>query len=311
MSRLGFRVIVFGCLWVAGAFGSASVSNASVVPPAAEGVAHVNHVDLHYRTQGTGDAVIFVHGMLSNYQEWEPYTKALSGKFRLITYSRRHNWPNTNKFSITKDPVAVDRDDLYWLIRSQNLTKVSLVGDSYGALVTLAFAAKYPAMTDRIVLIEPMLFRWLVDEQGQQQSWGTFVDQVYVPAKRDILGGKVETATRTFLNFVLPNTVSSMAQADLDAYYHSSNDLKAALLATGGFPNVDRLDVRKVHVPTLVISGEKSPDYFDSIAREVAAITGGGPVTIVGGATHALTVDNAAAVGSDIESFLSSSSKPK
>ncbi|HEY3331125.1 MAG TPA: alpha/beta hydrolase [Capsulimonadaceae bacterium] len=284
----------------------ASHVSAAILPAAEEGSVHVNHIDLHYRVQGAGETIIFIHGMLSNYQVWDNYTPAFVNKYQVITYSRRNNWPNVNKFLITRDPLAVDRDDIYWLMRHRKILKAHLVGEGYGAAVALAFAARYPTMTSSVSLIEPALLRWLVDEPGQNVAWQQFVDSAYVPAKRDILAASIEPAVKAYVENVQPGDLQTMAPADLSAMYRSVNDLRAALLATGGYPSIDRLDVRKVRIPVLVVIAEKAPASFDAIGREVATITGGGPVDVVKGVNRAMSPASVKDVEASIVSFLGS-----
>ena len=280
------------------------------LPPAAEGNVHVNHVDLHYRILGDGEPIVFIHGLMGNYQMWDPYLKSLSENHRVLTYSRRYNWPNLNKFAITKDPLENEVNDLYWLLRNRKIRTANLVGDSYGAMIALSFAAKHPMIVKSLTLIEPPLTRWLVDEPGQADAWQNFVDNAYVPAKRDLLNGKADSATRTFLNWQQPGSGDALAPAETVAVYASNNDLKAVLTAKGGFPNVDRLDVRKIRMPVLVIEAEKSPTLFDSIAREVAALSGGGPVTTIANNGHDVASSQPDAVQKEIATFIAGQ-KPK
>ena len=64
----------------------AAVSQAASPEPAK---IHVNGVDLHYISAGTGEPVILLHGGQGDYRSWEPLMADLSRYYRVISYSRR------------------------------------------------------------------------------------------------------------------------------------------------------------------------------------------------------------------------------
>src|SRR5450432_844426 len=76
-----------------------------------------NGVELHYIDQGKGTPVVFVHGGLDDYRSWQPQVEAFSQRYRVITYSRRYNYPNTGNASDSSYSASVDADDLAALIK--------------------------------------------------------------------------------------------------------------------------------------------------------------------------------------------------
>jgi pimeloyl-ACP methyl ester carboxylesterase len=59
----------------------------------------VHGVELHYIEQGKGEPLILLHGGQGDYRSWEPQIKAFSQFYRVISYSRRSNYPNNNPFT--------------------------------------------------------------------------------------------------------------------------------------------------------------------------------------------------------------------
>ena len=57
-------------------------------------MAAVDGVSLFWSEQGTGQSVVFAHGIPTDYRAWAAQTNALSGVFRTISYSRRYTYPN-------------------------------------------------------------------------------------------------------------------------------------------------------------------------------------------------------------------------
>ncbi|MCK6508246.1 alpha/beta hydrolase, partial [Myxococcota bacterium] len=53
-------------------------------------------VELHYAQGGAGAPLIFVHGVMGDWESWAPQWEAFCAHFRCTTYSRRYNHPNRN-----------------------------------------------------------------------------------------------------------------------------------------------------------------------------------------------------------------------
>src|SRR4051812_21988235 len=66
-------------------------------PPEPKKVSVADGVELHYVERGKGVPVVFIHGTGSDYSVWGDYLGSFADIYRAIAYSRRHNYPNTNK----------------------------------------------------------------------------------------------------------------------------------------------------------------------------------------------------------------------
>jgi len=279
-------------------------AHAKVVPPAEEGWAHVNGVNLHYKIQGVGDAVVFVHGLLQNYQMWDPYMGALISNYRVLTYSRRYNWPNHNKFDVPDDAAGREADDLYWMIRYHRLNHVNLVGHCYGAIIALKFAVKHPDMVHSLTICEPPLAQWFLDMPETQPAWGEFLNKAYVPTQRDMLLNRPEQAARTFANWLQPGWFDSLSQTDLEVLTSSCDDLKSLILSTGGYPTVSHSDLQQVNCPALLITGEKTLPFYMNVQKQLSVDLGNVPIVTIPGASHNVVVDQPDAVLKVLTDFL-------
>jgi len=54
-------------------------------------------IELHYLIKGKGEPVVFIHGSLSDYSYWNAEVDKFSEQFKVISYSRRYNYPNHNR----------------------------------------------------------------------------------------------------------------------------------------------------------------------------------------------------------------------
>src|SRR5262245_43528950 len=86
-------------------------------------------VRLRSRDEGTGRAVVFIHGWTLDLDMWEPQLP-LASELRLVRYDRRGFGGSTGLPSL-----ATDVDDLRALLHSLGIVSPLLVGMSQGARV--------------------------------------------------------------------------------------------------------------------------------------------------------------------------------
>src|SRR6187551_1383908 len=120
----------------------------------------VNGVELHYISAGTGEPVILLHGGQGDYRSWEPQMAALSRYYRVISYSRRYNFPNQNPQTATNLSAKTEAADLRAFMKALRLKRVNLIGTSMGAATALTFAIDNPRMVRRLIIAEPPILAW-------------------------------------------------------------------------------------------------------------------------------------------------------
>src|SRR5947208_2695730 len=126
-------------------FSSTSVALTNVDGPSIRTVDIGNGITLHYVDQGKGTPIVFVHGSLSDGGYWADQVGQFAEHYRVIAYSRRYNYPNSNPVRAGYSAV-IDAEDLAAFIHALRLDKVVVIGHSYGALTALFLAAKYPEL---------------------------------------------------------------------------------------------------------------------------------------------------------------------
>ncbi len=134
------------------------------VPAAGQGdrptKVRVGGVELHYVERGRGESLILLHGGQGDYRSWGPQVEEFSRSYRVISYSRRYNYPNDNPLTASYRSAYTDADDLAAFIRHLKFGRVHLVGTSAGALAALALAIRHPEMVRSSVLLPaPLLPR--------------------------------------------------------------------------------------------------------------------------------------------------------
>jgi non-heme chloroperoxidase len=269
-----------------------SVAQLKDAPPALRQVFIGNGVALHYVERGKGVPVVFVHGSLSDYSYWQDQLDPFAGRYRAIAYSRRYNLPNTNEMRPGYS-AAVDADDLAALIMNLHLGKVHIVGHSYGALTAMFLAVKHPELVRTLVLAEAPAVSLLAHLRGDRAETGkaTFADiqeRMVKPMKVAFQKGDREAGLRTFLSFVLedPQAWDKMPASARRETLDNAREWDVILPTGELFPDLDPQAVRKIAVPVLLLSGEKSYGFLKLIDEELEHLLPASRRIILRGATH-------------------------
>jgi pimeloyl-ACP methyl ester carboxylesterase len=117
----------------------------------------INELRIHYRDEGTGDAIVLVHGTGASLHTWNAWAQDLSQTHRVI----RLDLP---AYGLTgKDPKKrysskdyVDLIDAF--LKELNVNQFHLAGNSLGGLVSWLYASYHPDKVQKLILIDPSGF---------------------------------------------------------------------------------------------------------------------------------------------------------
>src|SRR5262245_31119637 len=87
--------------------------------PMLQKVAIGGGIELHYVERGKGVPIVFVHGTLGDYSTCEGLLGVFGEEYRALAYSRRYNYPNSNKVQ-PNDSGIVEAEDLAAFIKKLN-----------------------------------------------------------------------------------------------------------------------------------------------------------------------------------------------
>jgi pimeloyl-ACP methyl ester carboxylesterase len=99
----------------------------------------VTDARLRYRDEGTGPAILLIHGWSLDLDMWEPQVGDLSRTFRLIRFDRRGYGLSSGKPSLAHDAA-----DVQALCRHLGVQRAAFVGMSQGARVLHRLAGAIP-----------------------------------------------------------------------------------------------------------------------------------------------------------------------
>jgi pimeloyl-ACP methyl ester carboxylesterase len=246
--------------------------------------ASVNGARLYYEERGAGTPVLGIHGAGSSAVFWEDAAERLASVGRVIIYDRRgcHRSERPDAYETTT--VREHADDAYELIRALDAEPAILIGRSYGGTVALDLALRHPESVLGLALLEagPMGLSaeydaWFASLRAKVEA--VEVDAVGEAVLREVFGAWEE-----------------LPQVWRDVFTGNGPALLAELRGEER-TDIDRLG--ELHVPTLVVTADASPEPIRDASEALARAVSQARSVRVGG-DHA--IDPA---GQDILAFVS------
>ncbi len=271
---------------------------------------HVNGVDLTYVERGRGEPLILLHGGQGDYRSWEPQIEAFSGRFRVISYSRRYNYPNDNPITAAYRSAFTDADDLAALIRHLDLGPVHLVGTSAGALAALVLATEKPEMVRTLVLAEPPVHSWAKNDPSGQPLYREFMNSIWQPAGAAFKAGDDQGAMRILVDgFGGTGRFDALPPANRTVAMQNARFFKAATSSHDPFPDIPKDGVSRLKMPVLIVTGETTISLHKFVNDELARLLPEASRVTIPRAGHGSARENPLAFNEAVAKFLAESDR--
>ncbi|MFA6972048.1 MAG: alpha/beta hydrolase [Gallionella sp.] len=110
----------------------------------------INGVDLYFECHGKGKPLMFIAGLASDSQSWQPIVEELSLNYLVIRPDNRG--AGRTKPQNIETSIQHIADDCIALIEYLGLSSVTLIGHSMGGFVALDCAIRYPEQVANLIL---------------------------------------------------------------------------------------------------------------------------------------------------------------
>lgn len=205
---------------------------------------------VRYVDVGEGPTVVLLHGFASSIENWITVMPKLVKDHRIIAIDMRG-------FGWTDRPVAdyspaAQAKLLKAVLDERKVSKISLVGHSYGSSVALAFALEYPQQVERIALYDawvydsqlPSMFHMARAKGIGEVLFGLFYSERY--------------EERLTMGFFDPDIVPEQLAEDVERAFERPGTRYGALEAVRGM-RFDEMEsrYRTITVPTLLLWGRE------------------------------------------------------
>jgi pimeloyl-ACP methyl ester carboxylesterase len=262
---------------------------------AGEGVFDSNGVKIHYATEGTGEAVVLLHGWMSDSSMWGPLdTNPATEEFQLIALDLRGH----GKSDKPHDPAKYDAEvaaDVIRLLDHLKIEKAHLVGYSSGSFVAGKVAATHPDRVRSVVF------------GGQAPIVGEVRDSDF--AEVELFAGLVDEG-KDLGEYVLAVTPKEAKLTEerakvLAAFAYAGKDVKAFAAAGRGYKHlaVTAEELKKCTAPMLFLHGGNESAHVKTKVAAAREALGRGELKIIDGGNHMTTLADPE-FGDSIETFL-------
>ncbi|HOI58315.1 MULTISPECIES: alpha/beta hydrolase [unclassified Methanoculleus] len=226
-----------------------------------------------YERNGTGPALVLVHGTTADHTRWQPVLPMLQQQFTVYAVDRRGRGQSGDS---TAYSLEREYDDIAAVVSSIP-EPVNLLGHSYGALICLEAALRVTNL-NRLVLYEPSIpvgmpiyppgarakIQALLDAGDREGVLLAFYrDVVEIPEHQiAVLRKEPAWAARVAAARTIPREFSD----------------EGYIFEPSRFKNLD--------VPILLLQGENSPDYLKAATEAVHAALPNSRIVVMPGQQH-------------------------
>ena len=224
--------------------------------------AEVEGVKLRYLAAGQGPVVILLHGYTQTSRMWRPVIPRLAEKFRVIA----PDLPGIGDSAIPTGGLDLKTAAIriHTLAKSLDVEKARLVGHDIGLMVVYAYAAQFPAETEKLVLMDAFL--------PGVDGWEAIYNDPNVwhfrfngPTPEALVRGRERTYFQYFWNDLAADKTRSVPTADRRAYvaaYSRPGRMHAGWAYFAAWPQTAKdfalLAQTKLAIPILTIGGDRS-----------------------------------------------------
>jgi pimeloyl-ACP methyl ester carboxylesterase len=224
--------------------------------------ADIDGVKLHYLAAGHGPGVILLHGYTQTSRMWRPIMPLLAEKFTVIA----PDLPGIGDSSIPESGIDMKTSAIrvHALTRSLGLGNVRVVGHDIGLMVAYAYAAQFPAETEKLAVMDaflPGVPGW-EPIYNDPNVWHFRFNGEYPEA---LVKGRERTYFEYFWNVLAADKTHSLPEADRKAYieaYSKPGRMRAGWAYFASWPQLAKdfaqLSQTKLRMPVLSIGGAKS-----------------------------------------------------
>ena len=222
----------------------------------------IDGMKIHYLTAGQGPAVILLHGYTQTSRMWRPLIPKLTAKFTVIA----PDLPGIGDSDIPKDGLDMKTSAIriHDLVKSLGINKARVVGHDIGLMVAYAYAAQFPAETEKLIVMDAFL--------PGVEGWHLAYDdpnmwhfRFHGATPEALVRGRETTYFAFFWNDLAADKTRSLSESDRIAYsasYARPGRMRAGWAYFAAWPETAKdfakLAQTKLRMPVLSIAGDKA-----------------------------------------------------
>lgn len=264
----------------------------------------VNGYEMAFVERGSGEPVIFVHGTVSDYRYFRGQMEPFAERYRTIALSLRHSYPE--HWGGKGDTLTMGQHvaDLAGFIRALNAGRVHLVGHSRGGQVALEMASQHPELLKSLVLADPAPMASFLSAAppalAALERRRTFVSA----AIEHLQSGSTDAGLESFVDGVtVPGGWKNLPEPNKQGVRDNAWTIKSLLADANEALSCEH--VKRITVPVLLVSGERSPDEYRHMQDAIQPCLPRNERAVIPKAGHVMNVANPTAFNALLLGFFS------
>ena len=198
--------------------------------------------------------MLLIHAGACDRRMWDPQWEALTARFDAVRCDLRGSGD-----SPLPDEPYDDAEDVRRLLDSLDIGRARVVGASFGGLVALELASRWPERVWRLLLLSPA---WTeLDPDEELQRFGA-------EENSRLEAGDVEGAVELNVETWLGPEASADARDQVRRMQRRAFDLQLAA-PDGAVAKDPKADPARIEAPTLILSGAHDLTHFGRVASEL------------------------------------------
>ena len=254
-----FRCAGFGLFCILSLFAGPILAEPAAI---VSRTANLDGVQIQYLTAGTGPTILLLHGYTQTSRMWRPIIPLLAEKFTVIA----PDLPGIGDSSIPESGIDMitSARRIHAVVRSLGKEKARVVGHDIGLMVAYAYAAQFPAETEKLAVMDAFL--------PGVPGWEAIYNNPNIwhfrfngPTPEALVKGRERTYFNYFWNDFAADKMHSIPEADRRAYteaYSRRGRMRSGWAYFASWPQLAKdfaqLSQTKLTMPVLSIGGDKA-----------------------------------------------------
>lgn len=248
----------------------------------------------HTDSGGTGPAVVLAHAIGCDHRMWDALVPRLAKRWRAVAFDARGHGASP----VVPGPCTLEdlADDAAALLDRLGIARAHWVGLSMGGMVGQAFALRYPARLDRLVIAN--------STSGYGPGGRTMWDSRMRLVREGGLAAIREMVAQRYFSDEFRVRHAAEVRQVMDRFMQTpAEGYLACCEAIAALDYVEALP--RIRARTLVIAGELDVGTPPAMSEAIAARIPGARLEVIPGAAHLSSAEKPEAFARLVEEFLS------
>jgi len=291
------------------AFMSLSCTN---TPGIEEGFLEVNGTSLFYKTMGSGEPIVVLHGGPGfDHRQFLPYIWQLAERHKVILFDQRGTGLSSGPINSTSISIDSFIADIEGVREAFGIDEMNLLGHSWGGILAMYYGIHHPEKLNSLILcstaasFESFAEMRATYEADRLPEDTALLQEIY--SSEEFQNGDPLAVEKFWRVYFKPYFADQQLASKLDLQF-TENSIKYGNEVAGHlFESIGEFDLHEdlqaIRCPTLIIHGDADPmpvKYAEMIHESID----GSELVIAEGAGHWLFVDATDTFTSSVVDFL-------